>query len=1161
MLNVEYLLILHERYISFIINTFVIVCKTMGNADYIEEIQRKTQEEEKRNEKESRWMKPAKDIITGIEKSSAVVPERPIWELVQNARDLAKGKANINFIRRDKEFDFSHDGESFTDKTIRGLITQTSTKLRDDKSKVGQYGTGFLTTHRFGRSFELSGALYTSEGSEYFYNFKKFKINRRALNEPDMMDALERQISVKESFKTKYAPVKVPEKTTLFRYTQDAEDEENNVKLAFQDAQKYVPYVLSLNSTIQSISFIDEKDEYFIRYNKKGDPKLIEENLWVQTIAVSTDDVSLNKEVNIYLLKSTEFIEGQESKFTIILPQEKTKAIKLPEDMARLFLYLPLIGTNEFGADFIINSPVFECEENRNQLWLDGTAEAIKKKIENNRNILSEATNLLLSYCDDHIEKIEDAINWFRIYFTVNMKGSDDYKEYISSIQLKWVDKFKDYEVVQLNNNDEEKGKPSEIIILDRSIIDLCEANNDFFTDLYKIIELYYLEKLPSKKCIIEWSKIIEEWYEGIEQTDFINKKITVKSILQHIDENSDIISPDNYDSLIYLYSTIIKEGYSPEFKDKKLIPSINNVFFDADELLLPKDLTTEIISIISGFLQGEVDRFVHDKFASLQKYIPYSQETIENDIKIYITNKNKNIEEAEKLLEKYINLDDKEELELRKRISVLLIPLGERNSLFEFCNYVIKANSDSFFRTVIESMIDFYDYNYQYTVNAAEEFEYRLVFRCLLRNTFLDLTIREYDWGNDKTQKDKLVKLLKTVQDYEDFKKLNNNARLYLSKKGKLHLVKFLDKESDITSDLKRIYKEVIGKDIDDDLVDDDFLECYDYSDSICSASDLASEIDSKIQDEKFPDIRNNQYKDILIELTEKITEESDLEEEYKIKQMPFDDKLRYWSLLFKDIAREKEHITMFKIRQPELKQSMFRIMRASPERVQLLARLATMPRLEEIVESGEKALFDKKNRDFDFNFKNTLGKYIEDFLKKELDKEFSNITFEYQEYDDVVTKNQQGGQDIIIKKGGEEIFFIEVKSRWSNKPSVTMSPLQMDISVDHQDKYALCAVNMYASNLEEDAMQKEEDDRNNKEHIYPPFAEIEPRIRVLLDIGKRNERLLEQNNKLKTDADNAVTLTGDYRARVPQKLLNSNDAVNFNILLQEIKKRIQSI
>lgn len=283
--------------------------------------------------------------------------------------------------------------------------------------------------------------------------------------------------------------------------------------------------------------------------------------------------------------------------------------------------------------------------------------------------------------------------------------------------------------------------------------------------------------------------------------------------------------------------------------------------------------------------------------------------------------------------MEGFSNLKDDEISNFKQRISTLLISNNEFLSLLEFCNYVVKTNSDSFFRAVTDLMSEFYDYKLQYSSNISDEFEYRLIVRILLRNTFLDLAIRDYDWQNDHTNKEKLIKLLTTVQNYEDFKKLNNNARLYLSQNGKLDYVKNRRKELNINIDLKRIYQVVTKKNINDSLIDNDFENCYDYSDLICNASELSDEISSVIEDEKFPDIRNNEYKDIIIELTEKITEESDIEEDYKQEQKELTEDLKYWTLLFKDIAREKEHITMFKIRQPELKQSMFKIMRASAE------------------------------------------------------------------------------------------------------------------------------------------------------------------------------------------------------------------------------------
>lgn len=321
------------------------------------------------------------------------------------------------------------------------------------------------------------------------------------------------------------------------------------------------------------------------------------------------------------MLKSDKLTENNDNQYTIILPIENNRAIQLSENIARLFLYLPLIGTNDFGANFIINSPVFECEENRDQLWLDGTADAIKKKVKDNRDILLNASELLLRYYDSHIENIDDAIFLSKIYFNKNKKGSDDYKEFLSTIQIKWVKRFSDYKIVDINAN-EEKGKPSEIKILDKNLINICESDNVFFDYLYEIITLYYTQDLPTKSTIIEWSKIIEEWYVDIDNAEYSNEVISIDSFLQHIHKSPDSLSVDHYNNLIHIYRAIIENGFLAELEGKNLIPSINDVFLDKDYLLIPQNLSSEIISIISVFLKGEVDRFVNDKFATLLKFI-----------------------------------------------------------------------------------------------------------------------------------------------------------------------------------------------------------------------------------------------------------------------------------------------------------------------------------------------------------------------------------------------------------------------------------------------------------------------------------------------------------------------------------------------------------
>ena len=164
--------------------------------EYAEEIRKAIEEENRRAIDESTWGKPASDIITRIESMESAIPSRAIWEMVQNARDVSQREgADIIFRLGPNEFRFEHDGLPFTPKTLHSLNIQTSSKVRDDIIQVGQYGTGFLTTHKFGLKFELSGALYIKECGKYL-DFCGLRFDRSPQNKEEMIENLKAQQAI-----------------------------------------------------------------------------------------------------------------------------------------------------------------------------------------------------------------------------------------------------------------------------------------------------------------------------------------------------------------------------------------------------------------------------------------------------------------------------------------------------------------------------------------------------------------------------------------------------------------------------------------------------------------------------------------------------------------------------------------------------------------------------------------------------------------------------------------------------------------------------------------------------------------------------------------------------------------------------------------------------
>ncbi len=143
----------------------------------------------------------------------------------------------------------------------------------------------------------------------------------------------------------------------------------------------------------------------------------------------------------------------------------------------------------------------------------------------------------------------------------------------------------------------------------------------------------------------------------------------------------------------------------------------------------------------------------------------------------------------------------------------------------------------------------------------------------------------------------------------------------------------------------------------------------------------------------------------------------------------------------------------------------------------------------------------------------------------------------------------NEQGGQDLIIYLNGEAIYYIEIKSRWNQRDSVLMSKLQMKVSSEKKDRYALCAVDMTGF-----------DQEKAERHEYPEINdESLKRIKVANRIGLANEKLEEG---LILDED-IVHIGGDIKSVVPQSYLNVN-SISFekliNNILDLIKERIDN-
>jgi hypothetical protein len=231
-------------------------------------------------------------------------------------------------------------------------------------------------------------------------------------------------------------------------------------------------------------------------------------------------------------------------------------------------------------------------------------------------------------------------------------------------------------------------------------------------------------------------------------------------------------------------------------------------------------------------------------------------------------------------------------------------------------------------------------------------------------------------------------------------------------------------------------------------------------------------------------------------------------------------------WGNWFHKLNSEKEEILMNQFTKDKTRSSLFSILTKDEETINLLGEISGLKNLKDLIEKGKRAVEEEKRKDANFDHKKKIGTYIEDLIRNSLELTISGLKFNYVDEDKLATKEQQGGQDIIITLNDREIYYIEVKSRWDPSSVVSMSKLQLEKASKHPKNYALCSVDMTEYSGAEDKYKV------SSVEIIMPF------IKFVEGIGGDIKPLIELNLRAEQDNQKNITLT-DYRGTVPQSII----------------------
>ena len=314
--------------------------------------------------------------LNELESNRKSMHTRWIWELLQNARDASMGKDSLIATVQclPNELTFLHNGKGFTGHEIAHLILHGSTKVEEERT-IGQYGTGFLTTHLLSPTIDVSGQLNTGQ----WFNFC---LERK----PDSVEALREAIRrAWDDFNPSPSlQVPIPDYfTTRFVYPVE-DDAVDAVAKGITTLKQCAPFVVVFNQEFSRIDIENRGETMCFEVVER--PPLDSEGIQQITVAESTDG---NRRERKYLL-------AQRDETSVVIPLESSSdgSVCLPiGNTPRLFLGFPLVGTEDFSFPAVINSFKFTPTENRDGVYL---AQGDNDENVKNQEAIEEACQLLV---------------------------------------------------------------------------------------------------------------------------------------------------------------------------------------------------------------------------------------------------------------------------------------------------------------------------------------------------------------------------------------------------------------------------------------------------------------------------------------------------------------------------------------------------------------------------------------------------------------------------------------------------------------------------------------------------------------------------------------------------------------------------------------------
>jgi hypothetical protein len=533
----------------------------------------------------------ANKILTGIKE---IVPEyaerRAIWELFQNALDIIDGEnGELSVEVTPTGFMFTHNARPFKDDNLGALVKQYSNgkDYGSNKNQTGQYGTGFLSTHVYGRKIILNGSVQVDDGS--YRLLKDFELDRTANDVSLLSISLMQQddkvvdICDGENYRIEQALCR-----TSFEYFASVANKES-IAAMVEYLHSILPFVFCFNDRLSIVIIKDAKD--VVTYKRIESPK---------------NELKLLKNNTPIDFK---YLENKDPNIRIVFPQKELDFSLIP----KLFLFYPLAETISNGLNFLIHAQEFRPNRERDFLHLKASNEDLISEVAANKELLEKSYNII-------IDKIK----------------SDEQLDFLSAANIQFMGHDDDFEVLLKEKYTSEirqlKRIPVKDVLKDISEIsffdeELLDYEPEILKSFYNVCSQFI--ELPEFDSYIFLSKIVCNWRKaGVADLQIFGRNEIFTLVSEKTQADYNIIKDKgSYITMIRCVNSNIDL-----LNEVSLIPNIHNELKTFNELVRWNEREFFLIKVTDAINASLSASYLHDDYYFITNLKTYSRIDFKED-------------------------------------------------------------------------------------------------------------------------------------------------------------------------------------------------------------------------------------------------------------------------------------------------------------------------------------------------------------------------------------------------------------------------------------------------------------------------------------------------------------------------------------------------